>query len=56
MPKRYILSFIYFARALAIVVVFIMLPASPAATLIFGAVTGLALAVDRAADLGRWWR
>ena len=40
MPKRYILSFIYFGRALA-VVVFISLPASPAATLIFGAVTGL---------------
>jgi MFS family permease len=40
MPKRYILSFIYFGRALA-VVVFISLPASPAATLVFGAVTGL---------------
>jgi MFS family permease len=40
MPKRYILSFIYFGRALA-VVVFISLPASPTATLIFGAVTGL---------------
>ena len=40
MPKRFILSFIYFGRALA-VVVFITLPASPAATLIFGAVTGL---------------
>ena len=40
LPKRYILSFIYFARALS-VAVFIMLPASPAATLIFGAVTGI---------------
>jgi MFS family permease len=40
MPKRYILSAIYFGRALA-VVAFISLPASPAATLIFGAVTGL---------------
>jgi MFS family permease len=40
MPKRYILSVIYFGRALA-VVAFISLPASPAATLIFGAVTGL---------------
>jgi predicted MFS family arabinose efflux permease len=40
MPKRYILAFIYFARALSIVA-FILLPASPAATLIFGAVTGL---------------
>jgi MFS family permease len=40
MPKRYILSIIYFARALSIVV-FISLPASPLVTLIFGAVTGL---------------
>jgi len=40
MPKRYILSVIYFVRALSIVA-FIMLPASPVATLIFGAVTGL---------------
>jgi MFS family permease len=40
MPMRYILSVIYFGRALA-VVAFISLPASPAATLIFGAVTGL---------------
>jgi len=40
MPKRYILSVIYFARALSIIA-FISLPASPAATLIFGAVTGL---------------
>jgi MFS family permease len=39
-PKRYILSVIYFARALSIIA-FISLPASPAATLIFGAVTGL---------------
>jgi len=40
MPKRYLLSSIYFIRAAAIVA-FITLPASPAATLIFGAVTGL---------------
>ena len=40
MPKRYILSFIYFARALA-VVAFITLPASPATAIAFGAVTGL---------------
>jgi len=40
MPKRYILSVIYFARALSIIA-FISLPASPAATLIFGTVTGL---------------
>ena len=40
LPKRYILSFIYFARALSIVV-FILLPASPVITLIFGGVTGL---------------
>src|SRR5262245_54689937 len=40
MPKRYILSCIYFGRALA-VVAFITLPASPAAAIAFGAVTGL---------------
>ncbi|MGC2216473.1 MAG: MFS transporter [Pseudolabrys sp.] len=40
MPKRYLLSSIYFIRAVAIVT-FIMLPASPIATLAFGAVTGL---------------
>jgi len=40
LPKRLILSFIYFSRALAIVV-FISLPASTTSTLIFGAVTGL---------------
>jgi MFS family permease len=40
MPKRFILSFIYFARALSIVV-FITLPPSLPATLVFGAVTGL---------------
>jgi MFS family permease len=40
LPKRYILSFIYFARALAVVAL-ITLPASPAVTLIYGAVTGL---------------
>jgi MFS family permease len=40
MPKRYILSVIYFMRALAILV-FINMPPSAPATLIFGAVTGL---------------
>ena len=40
MPKRYILSIIYFARALSIAV-FITLPASPTTTVIYGAVTGL---------------
>ena len=40
MPKRYILSIIYFTRAIAIAV-FILLPPSTVATLIFGAVTGL---------------
>ena len=40
MPKRYILSIIYFARAISIAV-FVLLPASPTATLIYGAVTGL---------------
>ena len=40
MPKRYLLSAIYFARAISILV-FISLPANPVTTLIFGAVTGL---------------
>jgi MFS family permease len=40
MPKRYILSFIYFARAAAVVFL-IMLPPSPMVTLLYGAVTGL---------------
>jgi len=40
MPKRYLLSSIYFVRAAAIIA-FITLPASPVATLVFGAVTGL---------------
>jgi predicted MFS family arabinose efflux permease len=40
MPKRYILSFIYFARAAAVVFL-ITLPPSPVVTLIYGAVTGL---------------
>src|ERR1051326_2250735 len=39
MPKRYILSVIYFGRALAIVA-FILLPASTGSALVFGAVTG----------------
>jgi MFS family permease len=40
MPKRYILSLIYFGRSVAILV-YIMLPPSAAATLVFGAVLGL---------------
>lgn len=40
MPKRYLLSIIYFLRALSIVA-FILLPASTTSALIFGAVTGL---------------
>ena len=40
MPKRYILSIIYFARALSIVI-FINMPASAPTTLVFGAITGL---------------
>ena len=40
MPKRYILSVIYFMRAAAIVA-FISLPMSPLSAVIFGAVTGL---------------
>ena len=40
MPKRYLLSLIYIARAVAILA-YIMMPASSAATLIFGAVLGL---------------
>jgi MFS family permease len=40
MPKRYILSINYFIRAAA-VAAFIVLPASPVATLVFGAVMGL---------------
>jgi MFS family permease len=40
MPKRYLLSVIYFARALAIVA-FILLPPSPTSAIVFGAVTGL---------------
>lgn len=40
MPKRYILSVIYFSRALAVVAL-ITLPPSATVTLIYGAVTGL---------------
>jgi MFS family permease len=40
MPKRYILSVIYFGRALAVVAL-LTLPASPALMIAFGAVTGL---------------
>jgi MFS family permease len=40
MPKRYLLSAIYFGRSIAIMA-FILLPPSPAATLVFGAVIGV---------------
>src|SRR5262249_4542085 len=40
MPKRYILSVIYFGRALA-TVAFLLLPASPGSALAFGAISGL---------------
>ncbi len=40
MPKRYLLSIIYFARALSIIA-FITLPATPTTAIIYGAVTGL---------------
>ncbi|MEZ5788124.1 MAG: MFS transporter [Xanthobacteraceae bacterium] len=40
MPKRYILSVIYFSRALA-VAVFIAFPVTPVTALVFGAVIGL---------------
>jgi predicted MFS family arabinose efflux permease len=39
MPKRYILAFIYSTRALAVIFL-VMMPASPAVALIYGAVTG----------------
>ena len=39
MPKRYILSIIYFSRALA-VLVFIMLPVTPLSAILFGAAIG----------------
>src|SRR5262245_3430929 len=40
MPKRYILSFIYFARAAA-VLAFILFPVTPISSILFGAVMGL---------------
>lgn len=40
MPKRYILSAIYFLRAISIVA-FVLAPATPLNTILFGAVTGL---------------
>ncbi len=40
MPKRYLLSVIYFVRSLA-VVAFITLPVTPASAVVFGAVMGL---------------
>jgi MFS family permease len=39
MPKRYLLSLIYFGRALAILV-FILVPISPVTCIVFGAFTG----------------
>ena len=50
MPKRYILAFIYSTRALAVIFL-ITMPAHPAVALIYGAVTGSAVAVVGAADL-----
>jgi predicted MFS family arabinose efflux permease len=41
LPKRYILSFIYFTRALA-TVAFIILPLTTTSALVFGAISGLA--------------
>ncbi|UFZ07337.1 MFS transporter [Bradyrhizobium ontarionense] len=41
LPKRYILSFIYFTRALA-TLAFISFPVTPASAIAFGAVSGLA--------------
>jgi MFS family permease len=40
MPKRYLLSLIYFGRSL-VILAFIVLPPSPATTLVFGAIIGL---------------
>jgi MFS family permease len=40
MPKRHLLAMIYFARSLAILA-FIMLPLSPASSIVFGAAMGL---------------
>src|SRR5207249_1763556 len=40
LPKRYLLSIIYFGRALAIVAL-VTLPPSTGATLLYGAITGL---------------
>jgi MFS family permease len=40
MPKRYLLSFIYFGRAVAILI-YIVMPPSTAATMVFAAVLGL---------------
>jgi MFS family permease len=40
MPKRYLLSIIYFGRALA-VLAFILLPVTPTSSIVFGAVMGL---------------
>ncbi|MCO5087186.1 MAG: MFS transporter [Methylobacteriaceae bacterium] len=40
MPRRYILAFIYFSRAMT-TLVFLLVPATPVSAIIFGAVTGL---------------
>ena len=50
MPKRYLLSLIYFGRAVAILV-YILLPPSAVTTLVFSRGAGAALAVDCAAHL-----
>ena len=50
-PKRYILSTIYFIRALA-TVAFISFPISTTSAILFGAISGLTWLSTRAADLG----
>ena len=55
MPKRYLLSLIYFGRAVAILV-YHPAAAERASTLVFAAVLGATLAVHRAAYLRRWSR
>ncbi len=49
MPKRYLLSFIYFVRAAAIFA-FISFPVTPVTCIAFGADDGPDVALDRAAD------
>ena len=40
MPRRYLLAIIYFSRAVA-TLVFLLIPATPASAMMFGAITGL---------------